>query len=118
MMKCKLKLPRQKLYFLKSLVLFENELEQFMILAKNENITNPISIHQLILRGLQSTFPKAEAILNVGLRIYLAISISIGVNFGGRQPRHAPPKNKRTPMHLSVFTTFFPKKFGFATQYF
>jgi len=73
MMKCKLKLPRQILLFLKTLILFEDELEQFMILAKNENITNPIDVglHQLVglLRGLQSTFPKAETIL-----IYMYVS--------------------------------------------
>jgi len=44
MMKYKLKLRRLKLYFLKMWVLFKNELDQIMILAKDENITNPINM--------------------------------------------------------------------------
>ena len=42
------------------LVLFEDEFDRFMILAKNENFTNPIDMYQLVLRGLQSTFPEVE----------------------------------------------------------
>src|SRR5206468_3862862 len=37
--------------------IFEDELAQFLILAKNESITNPIDMYQLVVRGLQSTFP-------------------------------------------------------------
>ena len=52
--------------------IFEDELAQFLILAKNESITNPIDMYQLVVRGLQSTFPNVETIL----RIYLTIPIS------------------------------------------
>ena len=52
--------------------MFEDELDQFMILAKNENITNLFDMYQLVVRGLQSTFPNVETIL----RIYLTIPIS------------------------------------------
>src|SRR6218665_693832 len=55
-----------------AMVLFEDDLDHFMILAKNENIINPIDIHQLVLLGMQSTFPKVETILN----IYFTIPIS------------------------------------------
>jgi len=50
----------------------KDELDQFMILAKNENITNLFDMYQLVVRGLQSTFPNVETIL----RIYLTIPIS------------------------------------------
>jgi len=42
------------------LVLFGDEvdLDQFMILAKNQNITNPIEFYKLELHGLQLTFSK------------------------------------------------------------
>ena len=52
--------------------MFEDELAQFLVLAKNENVTNPIDMYQLVIRGLQSTFPNVETIL----RIYLTIPIS------------------------------------------
>src|SRR6218665_1130660 len=35
------------------------------------------------------------------------------------QPEHTfPPANRRTSMHLSVFNTFFPSKFGFVPNIF
>ena len=54
MMKHKLKLRRLQLYFLKIWVLFKDELDQIIILAKKENLTNPNDMYQLVLRGLQS----------------------------------------------------------------
>jgi len=41
-----------------------------------------------------------------------AAEVFIGADLGSR-PDAFPPKNRETPMHLSVFTTFVPPKFEF-----
>ena len=57
-------------------VLYDDELDQIIILAKSENITRPnlIDMFQLVLRDLQSTFPYVETILRI--YSYLTIPVS------------------------------------------
>ena len=43
--------------------------------------------------------------------------MGIGVDFGG-QPGHMPPNNWETPMHLSLFITFFPNILAFPPNIF
>ena len=62
-MKCKPKKRRLKLYFLKMLVLFEAEFDQFMIVARNENVTHPNYPIEMTIRGLLSTFKNVETII-------------------------------------------------------